>query len=304
MVKKNYIFKLIKIIIIILILTIIFKLYNNCSRRTKTVICVVAKKENKYIKEFIEHYIYLGINKILLYDNNDIEGENFDNILKSYINKKKVQIINFRGLVRPQHLAYNQCYNNNKYNYDWIAFFDVDEFLYLYSYNNINKFLSLPKFKNCSSLLINWKYYGDNNNIFYESKPLKQRFTKPYYFSKKTRKYTFFYCAAKSIIRGGLNITWKHFPHFLKNPNICRPNGNIIKKPLSPPNYSFAFIKHYATKSTEEFADKLVRGAVNSNNTLNKSYWVKNINIYYFLFNKKNKEKINLFEKKLNINLY
>ena len=72
-------------LIIILILKIIFKLYNNSSSRTKTVICVIAKKENKYIKEFIEHYIYLGINKILLYDNNDIEGENFDNILISYI---------------------------------------------------------------------------------------------------------------------------------------------------------------------------------------------------------------------------
>ena len=100
-----------------------------------------------------------------------------------------------------------------------------------------------------------------------------------------------------------LNITWKHFPHFLKNGIICRPNGKIVKNPLSPPDFSFAFIKHYVTKSTEEFADKLLKGAVYSNNTLTKSYWIKSINRYYFLFNSKSKDKIHLFEKKLHIKL-
>ena len=100
-----------------------------------------------------------------------------------------------------------------------------------------------------------------------------------------------------------LNITWKHFPHFLKKTIICRPNGKIIQNPLSSPEYSFAYIKHYATKSTEEFADKLLKGEVNIKNSLNKSYWIDKINNYYFLFNTKNKEKIDLFEKKLKINL-
>ena len=159
--------------------------------------------------------------------------------------------------------------------------------MYLYDYKNI----------------INWKYYGDNNNIFYESKPLKQRFIEPVYSPKKYKKKKYIYAAAKSIIRGGLNITWKHFPHFLQKTIICRPNGKIIKNPLSSPDYSFAYIKHYATKSTEEFADKLLKGEVNIKNSLSKSYWRDKINNYYFLFNKKNKEKIDLFEKKLKINL-
>lgn len=116
-------------------------------------------------------------------------------------------------------------------------------------------------------------------------------------------RFIYYYAAAKSIIRGGLNITWEHFPHYLKNNIICRPNGEIIKNPLSSPKYSLAHIKHYATKSTEEFAEKLLKGAANSNNTLNKSFWIDNINNYYFLFNIKNKDKINLFEKKLNISL-
>jgi hypothetical protein len=305
MLNINYIFKLIKILIILLLLIheLMYELNNYNKVRIKTAICVIAKKENKYIKEFINHYIDLGINKIFLYDNNDIEEEKFDVILNNFIKQKQVQIINFRGLVRPQQLAFSQCYNNNKYKYDWFAFYDVDEYLYLYNNKNINKFLSLPKFKKCSSLLINWKFYGDNNNLYYESKPLKERFKKQFSFSKKNMRFIYYYAAAKSIIRGGLNITWEHFPHYLKNNIICRPNGEIIKNPLSSPKYSLAHIKHYATKSTEEFAEKLLKGAANSNNTLNKSFWIDNINNYYFLFNIKNKDKINLFEKKLNISL-
>ena len=151
MTKNNFFYNF--IIIKLILIQIIFFLLLKKIKKIKTALCVIAKKENKYIKEFIDHYKNLGFNKVFLYDNNDIEDENFDTILKKYIKNKFVKIINFRGLIRPQQLAYSQCYNNNKYNYDWIAFYDVDEFLYFYNYKKINDFLSLSKFKNCSSLL-------------------------------------------------------------------------------------------------------------------------------------------------------
>ena len=72
---------------------------------------------------------------------------------------------------------------------------------------------------------------------------------------------------------------------------------------MTRPYYSFAFIKHYATKSTEEFIDKLLKGTVNSNNTLNETYYINMINNYYFYFNRVTKDKISLFERKLNIKL-
>ena len=162
--------------------------------------------------------------------------------------------------------------------------------------------MSLPIFKNCSSILINWKYYGDNDNIYYESRPLQQRFTKPFYFNNKNKRNIYFYCAGKTIIRSRLNLTWAHFPHYLKNKPICRPNGKILKNYFSPPNYSKAFIKHYATKSTEEFIERIIRGAVLTKNT-SKKYMIYRIKHYYFLFNNLNNEKKNFFERKLNISL-
>ena len=47
-------------------------------------ICTIGKNENLYAKEFVEYYYNLGIDKIFIYDNNDIEGENFEDILSDY----------------------------------------------------------------------------------------------------------------------------------------------------------------------------------------------------------------------------
>ena len=63
----------------------------------KTAICLTAKQENRYIKEFIDYYKKLNINKIFLYDNNDINGEHFESILSNYIKLNLVEIINYRG---------------------------------------------------------------------------------------------------------------------------------------------------------------------------------------------------------------
>ena len=299
--------KIEKIYLIILKIFIIFFFFKNLIiydiKKIKIGLCLIAKQENKYIKEYVDYYLKLGFHKIILYDNNNINGENFDDILKKYINKNFVEIINYRGLDKPQKIAYFHCYNTNKNNFDWIAFYDVDEFLFLGNYKNARLFFSLSKFKNCSSILLNWKYYGDNNNIFYEPKPIIERFKIPFEFPKNGKKDIILRTAGKSIIRGGLNITWAHFPHFIKNQPICRPDGTIIKNPFSEPQYSIAYIKHYTTKSTEEFADRLIRGTVYSKNTSNAEYMIQRLKIYYFLFNKINEKKLEVLETKLKINL-
>jgi hypothetical protein len=179
-----------------------------------------------------------------------------------------------------------------------MAFYDADEYLYMNLYKDINKFLSLSKFKKCSSILINWKYYGDNDNLYYVPKPLQERFTKPFYFNNNMNQYLF--SAGKTIVRSGLNLTWELFPHYLKNKPICRPNGRILRKYFSPPQYSCAYIKHFATKSTEEFIERIIKGTVNSNQS-SSEFIMFRIKDYYFLLNKFTQEKKNMFEKKLNI---
>ena len=291
---KILLFKnIIKVLLIVFSIGIIIV---KLSLKLQILICTIAKKENKYINEFVEHYLNLKITKIIIYDNNDINGEDFYNILQKYIRKRLIKIINIRGIKRPQKKALNDCYKNNNKNYDWIGFYDIDEFLYINNYTNLNNFLSLSKFKKCQGLLINWKYYGDNNQVYYENKPVQQRFIKIFP-TELLKKKIYYYSAAKSIIRGRLSIKWGHCPHYIKNIINCRADGRIIKNYFSPPQYSIAYINHYITKSTEEFIERINRGDVILK--VNNNYIENRIKNYYFFFNKITKKKLYLFYKKL-----
>lgn len=265
--------------------------------KLKVLLCAIAKNENKYILEFINYYRNMKFNKIIIYDNNEINGEQFFEILKYFIRINFVKIINIRGFQRPQKNAYSQCYNDNKYNYDWIAFYDIDEFLFLLNNTYISDFLSSTNFKYCQSIIINWKYYADNDKLYYEPKPVQERFINPIQITWKIKKRKYIYSGAKSIVRGGLNVTWGHFPHYFNNTVNCRPNGYILENYFSPPDYSNAYIKHYTTKSTEEYVEKLNKGDVCEN--YNIRFVDYKIKYYYFLFNKITKQKIELIKNKL-----
>ena len=71
------------------------------------------------IREFIEFYQRKNIDKIFLYDNNDLKGEHFEEVISGYINIGFVQLINFRGFESPQLNAYNHCYKKHNKVYDW-----------------------------------------------------------------------------------------------------------------------------------------------------------------------------------------
>ena len=124
-----------------------FKQINN-NFRIKVCICTLGKNENKYIKEFLDYYKQIGVDKIFLYDNNDIgyKNESFDEIISEYIKDGFVNVINYKGEKYPQFKIYTDCYRKNNKIYDWLIFFDIDEFINLENYKSIKDFLNEEKF--------------------------------------------------------------------------------------------------------------------------------------------------------------
>ena len=135
----------------------------------KVSICTIGKLENLYIREFIDYYKALGLDKIYIYDNNEINGESFETVIYDYIKKKFVTIINYRGYLKQQNKMMNSCYKMNYMKYDWIIFNDIDEFLYLKNYSNIKNFLKEVKFNKCKIIYLNFIFYTDNNNLYYKN---------------------------------------------------------------------------------------------------------------------------------------
>ena len=295
--KKN-INLIYKIIIIIITIAICLYLYLNCKKLI--CLCVVGKEENPYAKEFINYYKKLGFQKIFLYDNNDINGEKFEDIINKEIKSGFVSIINYRGYKGIQYEAYYDCYKNNYKKFDWLSFFDFDEFLVLVpKTKTIKQFLNNKIFDNCQSIKVNWLMFTDNNLIYYENKPMEERFTSSLKISK----------VMKSIVRGNLNINF-----WVKAKNVhtsyygfqsCFPSGKPIIIDPSNERYTkygekeYAYLKHYNTKTIEEFINKILKGR--ANNFDSGPNYINSFLNHFFRINKKTKEKLDYIKKRLNI---
>ena len=270
--------------------------------KLKVCICTLGKEENRYITEFVEYYKNYGIDKIYLYDNNDINGEKFENVIGKYINNKFVEIINWRG-IKESSTYYNimdSCYQANHDKYDWLIFYEIDEFLYLRNYKNVKNFLSNKKFNDCESIRLNWVHMSDNNHIFYENKPLSERFTEKgknvaYHHKNKI-------CYVKTIIRGHLQNIKINQNHLLSDKiKGCDGFGkkNQLKGIMSVnPDYNFNYIKHYFGKSVQEFVEKINRGDLLRGNSKNIVKWAIE---KFFYINKITSEKIQYIQKNLGL---
>ena len=73
--------KKIKNIIILSFLFITFVFKNIKKKNIKICLCAIVKNENPYLREFVEYYKKIGYNKIILYDNNEINGENLEEVI-------------------------------------------------------------------------------------------------------------------------------------------------------------------------------------------------------------------------------
>lgn len=122
----------------------------------------------------------MDVDKIYLYDNNDINGERFEQVIDDYTNNKFVELIDWRG-VKGSSVYYrilNSCYQNNYEKYDWLIFYELDEFLYLKNYTSIKAYLRNKIFNECESIQLNWVHMSDNNYIYYENISLKKKVSK------------------------------------------------------------------------------------------------------------------------------
>jgi predicted house-cleaning noncanonical NTP pyrophosphatase (MazG superfamily) len=295
--QKKYNKKL-AIIIFMLIFFLNFpksKLGKHREQEIKICICTLGKNENRYIREFAQYYKNYNVDKILLYDNNDINGETFDIIIKDFIQDKFIKIINWRGKIREQIKIMNHCYNKNFDKYDWLIFYDIDEFIHLENYTDIKQFLKQEKFMNCQKIYLNWLFHTDNDLIKYDNRSLFKRFPiKDPNINKKK-----YYIPGKSILKGHIkNITINDMHALNQRIKGCNGFGKSIS--YHYPDFRYYYIDHFYCKSLEEFTEKLNNGCPNNYHDIKFILFrIKR----YFSFNKKNIYKIKYIENKTRINL-
>jgi hypothetical protein len=268
----------------------------------KVALCCIGRLENRYAVEYVEYYKLLGFDKIFIYDNNHDGEEHFEDVLQPYIDDDFVTVINFRNKEAAQLSAYNDCYSKYGNEYDWIAFFDFDEFLTLVNDKNIKDYLS--HFNDFQGVKINWMIYTDNNLVTDDGRGVLERFTEPMDYDKIVTYEFPENNHVKSIIKGGItNLTWNATPHAVLNIIYCNSVGNNAdNSPFEPYTFETAYIKHFSTKTIDEFINgKYKKGLADRTNENYK----KNIDRigYFFKINKSTKEKKEYINDVLNNNI-
>ena len=265
----------------------------------EVVVCAMAKNEHLYINEWVKHYFDLGIDKIYIYDNDDLDKPS----IKDFIDPKllsKCVIKNIRGQQKPklQQKIYTGFYYKYGGTFDYCLFCDIDEFLV--GCNNIKEWL-----KNIKSpqIRIKWRLFGDDDTIERDMKIGVKDFFKKEKTHSLNRNLVDkgdLEIQGKFILKGGLSNVYISSPHFASYetrdniiPSVL-PSGKVCNSGVRIyEDYSqeTIYLNHYMTKTLDEFiSQKLNRNDAVYNQTLKIDY--------FWRINDKTEEKLNYLKSK------
>jgi hypothetical protein len=135
----------------------------------------IFKNESHSLKEWIEHYLFHGVEHFYLI--NDSSADNFEEILKPYIERDLITLIHtdWGHYLGRQRAMLSHYFLPILKDNDWFIVVDLDE--YLWSPINIDLKETLKQCQNISQIQLSHSLYGSNG---YEKQPkyLINSFTK------------------------------------------------------------------------------------------------------------------------------
>ena len=263
---------------------------------TNVIVAVIVKNEYEYIREFVDYHLGIGFDQIVIGDNNDKGTKRYEPLLAELIVEGKVKVVDMRGMKNVPLSFYRHVMNSIPYS--WCAFIDCDEFI---TFGESCPYISVKDFTESMDYIqaykMNWKMYGDNGRVRKGEGGVLERFTEP-----MPDDFTDQYpipqnCHCKCMLRWDAEGKWIT-PHSLTG---CK-HYTTMWKPVddSPfiqePDYRMLYIRHYYTKSLEEWVKyKYKRGyADNPNVNAEDTYPIER----YFKYNGKTEEMLKFLKKK------
>ncbi|MCL2061026.1 MAG: glycosyltransferase family 2 protein [Firmicutes bacterium] len=219
------------------------------------VIQCIARREEPYFKEWIEHHLNLGIDHIYIYDNND--EDTLPAFLKTVLSEAhlaKVSVFPWRTYYKFQQVeaAYHFA-KNYRDTARWVMNIDLDEFFML----DIPLKAFLQEFSAAGQVYFSWECLDANGQVYYEDKPSMQRFTRRYISSDIMQGKSMF---RPSLLKpNGFNLHGSRLLYEDLTVNVHHKKLDIV--PDSNAHiYEVAWVKHFFTRSLEEWEWKIKRG--------------------------------------------
>ncbi len=208
-------------------------------------ICAIAKNEGPYFKEWLDWHIGQGVDKFYIYDNDSTD--NTKEVLQPYIDSGRVIYHVFPG-PQCQMPAYDKCIETYRFDTKWLAFLDIDEFVYPIKTPSFRSFLE--QYDDAPAIEINWLNYGSGGATTKTPGGVMERFKHHSLPSHKINRHV------KSVV----NPRKVYVMANAQEATCIRgraidSHGNPIKTSYNSrePQHDIIRINHYATKSKEEY---------------------------------------------------
>jgi FkbM family methyltransferase len=222
--------------------------------KCKLSVCAIMKDEAPYLIEWLEFHKLVGVERFYLYNNNS--SDNTLDIVQPYIQSGEVVLHDWPFSPKQQASAYEHCLKEYKQESEWIAFLDLDEFLFPTEKEKLTEVLE--EFDSVPAVGVNTLTFGSSGH---EARPTGlqiENFTKRSTDNFEVNRYV------KSIVRPE-QILRPNCPHFFIpiNNKFCsvtenkEPLGGSISERLSVQKLR---INHYYTRSKQEMKEKVMRG--------------------------------------------
>ena len=251
-------------------------------------LCCIARQEERYLQEWIDHHLLMGVKRLFIYDNGrgDEPVPTFDD--------ERVEVIDWRDKEAAQCEAYAHCYRRHGHEYAWIGFIDVDEHVQVRQGETLTNYLNCMAAMKADVVLLNWRVMTDNGLTRYDERPMAERFTQPMADNRCVRfTDTPENDHVKAFVRGGVYGLQFGTPHCPVKPATLRAvnsNGETVPlRALIPHQLKHAWIDHFETKTAEEYMQKARRGF-----PLSQQYgeeFLRNAVRFFFCINERTPEK-------------
>jgi len=132
----------------------------------KIALCAIGKPNTESMDEWIRHHLELGIDHIYVY--NDGTATNIlDNVNEDRLGHVSLETVLKELTYESSYkvAAYADCFRRHKEEYDWIAYFDIDQYLSIPNLSTLKDILSDPRFQDFEVVRLNTTLFSDRKSL-------------------------------------------------------------------------------------------------------------------------------------------